>query len=204
MSPDYRRIYNEIIASNENYNRAENSPGFLNCVKHLDRLKMLHGRAIDVGCGVGFVCQLLSQQPCRLDVYGVDVSDEAIERTRQRLIHLKDQEGLRFQRIENSRLPYPDDHFALVTCFDVLEHLDESDIRLLNAEIARVLRRGGIFFGSVSCRPAGALDLHGDNLHRTVKKTDWWIEALEPDEASFERHDGQLTLWKKNRKKATE
>lgn len=199
MSPDYREIYNQILATHDNYHRAENSPGFLNCIRHLDQLKFLQGRALDVGCGVGFVCQLLSRRPCRFDVYGVDVADEAVVQTRKRLAHLPDPQGTRVQRIDGCRLPFPDDHFHLVTCFDVLEHLDEADIDILIGEIQRVMRRGGLWFGSVSCRLSGSLDLHGANLHRTVRNPEWWLNRLEPDEAKFERHDGQLTFWRKSR-----
>jgi 2-polyprenyl-3-methyl-5-hydroxy-6-metoxy-1,4-benzoquinol methylase len=195
--PDYRSIYNEVIAKNENYNRAENSPGFLNCVKSLSRLQMLQGKSLDVGCGVGFVCQFLSRRPCHFDVHGVDVSDEAIARTQERLPHLKNMPA-RFQRIEQCRLPFEDQTFSLVTCFDVLEHLDPPDIDTMVGEIMRVLRRGGFFFGSVSCRAAGSVDLHGENLHRTVERPQGWLDRIQPDEATFESDEEQLLIWKRN------
>ncbi len=192
---DYRSIYNQVIRENDNYNRAENSPGFLNCVQAKPRLQALSGKALDVGCGVGFVCQFLSQPPLSFDTHGVDVSDEAIERTQQRLPHLHDRNKDRFQRIEKCQLPFEDGMFSLVTCFDVLEHLDDADIQTLLQEIVRVLRRGGVFYGSVSCRLAGSVDLNGDNLHRTVNSPDWWIQKINPIEATFESHQSQLSVW---------
>jgi ubiquinone/menaquinone biosynthesis C-methylase UbiE len=130
-------------------------------------------------------------------VHGVDVSDEAIARTQERLPHLKNLPD-RFQRIEQCRLPFEDQTFSLVTCFDVLEHLDPPDIDTMVGEIMRVLRRGGFFFGSVSCRAAGSVDLHGENLHRTVEQPQWWLDRIAPDEATFESDEAQLLLWKRN------
>ena len=95
-------------------------------------------------------------------------------------------------------LPFEDDFFRLVTCFDVLEHLDEDDIFKTLVEISRVIARGGVFFGSVSCRLSGVNDIHGDNLHRTVRSPDWWIENTNPDRAIYDGHRKQLTLWKRS------
>ncbi|MEZ6097112.1 MAG: class I SAM-dependent methyltransferase [Pirellulaceae bacterium] len=196
-SPDYREIYNQVIRDNDNYNRAENSPGFLNCVQATKRLQMLGGKSLDVGCGVGFVCQFLSQKPFYYDVHGVDVSDEAIERSKNRMPALVKRNPDAFRRIEGCRLPFEDACFSLVTCFDVMEHLDVADIELLIGEINRVTRPGGTFFGSVSCREAGSTDINGDNLHRTVQSIDWWVDRVKPDEAIFESHTSQLSLWKR-------
>lgn len=193
--PDYREIYNEVISTNPAYNRAENSPGYQTCVRYAERFRGLAGRSLDVGCGVGFVCHYLTLPPFRFAVHGVDISDEAIERTKQRLSPLSEREPERFQRIETGQLPFADDHFSLVTCFDVLEHLDESDIDQLVSEIRRVTRPGGQMLISVSCREAGSVDLHGDNLHRSVNGVDWWLDHVQPEEAVFESHSSQLTLW---------
>lgn len=194
--PDYREIYNDVISKNEAYNRAENSPGYQNCIRYTERIRHLAGRSLDVGCGVGFVCQYLTQPPFRLGVHGVDVSDEAIARTRTRMPDHLASDPSRLQRIEGCQLPFPDQHFSLVTCFDVLEHLDEPDILVMLGEIERVARPGAILFLSVSCREAGSTDIHGDNLHRSVQGVDWWLDRVLPYEALFEAHTSQLTLWK--------
>ena len=98
--------------------------------------------------------------------------------------------------LDSQKLPFEDHFFSLITCFDVLEHLDEQDIDTTISEILRALRPGGVFLGSVSCRKSGVDDLHGDNLHRTVKSPDWWINKFGPDNAQYDGKRQQLTLWK--------
>jgi SAM-dependent methyltransferase len=193
--PDYREIYNAVIRENRDYHRADRSPGYRHCVAARDRLQLLSGRALDVGCGAGFVCQYLAAPPLRFAVYGVDVSDEAVECARQRLARICERDPQRIQRVDDEKLPFNDGFFSLATCFDVLEHLDVPDVDQLLDEMRRVLRIGGILFGSVSCRPSGYNDTQGDNLHRTVKPMEWWIDRLQPIDVSYQPAESELTFW---------
>ncbi|MFN9342709.1 MAG: class I SAM-dependent methyltransferase, partial [Planctomycetota bacterium] len=83
--PDYRAIYNDVIEREDNYNLAQCSPGYQNCVEFGHGLSLLGGRSLDFGCGVGFVLEYLAAPPFRFEVYGVDASDIAVERSRARL-----------------------------------------------------------------------------------------------------------------------
>ena len=194
----YQKIYNEVVRTNERYIKAENSPGFRNVLQATDQLVSLSGRALDIGCGVGFVVEHLVGRPFFLHPYGVDTSDLAIEQARIRLSDRIPNTEERVVRAESMSLPFEDDFFSLVTCFDVLEHLDESDVFKTLGEISRVVRNGGVFFGSVSCRTSKATDINGDNLHRTVKSPDWWINNAKPDRAIYDGHREQLILWKRS------
>ncbi len=198
--PDYKSIYDDVIQREENYNRAENSPGFLNCLAATRELEMIGGRALDLGCGVGFVVELLSSRPYSLDCWGADISTVAVERARERVAGRTSLDADRIIQLVDQTLPFDDNWFSLVTCFDMLEHVDESDIEKTKNAIERVMRRGGILFASVSCRPSGYNDQFGDNLHRTVRGIDWWVETLQPDRADFDRARNQLVLWKRYRK----
>ena len=100
--------------------------------------------------------------------------------------------------LESQQLPFEDKFFSLVTCFDVLEHLDEPDIQSTWSEIQRVLRPRGTILCSVSCRKAGSDDKFGDNLHRTVRSVEWWLDQLKPDRVEFDVARSQLTIWKRN------
>ena len=193
--PNYRDIYNHIVSTDHRYNLGENSPGLRAVIQATDQLQMLSGRSLDIGCGVGFVVEYLSGRSFDLNAFGVDISDTAIEKSR---IRLKDVPGSnqRLTVLNNQTLPFEDNFFSLVTCFDVLEHLDEVDINATLKEIDRVIRPGGVFFGSVSCRASGVNDQFGENLHRTVKSPDWWIERVAPDRAEYDGHRIQLGLWK--------
>jgi len=89
----------------------------------------LHGRALDVGCGIGdMVCY-------RANTVGVDVNPKAVAYCCSR--------GLAVQRMEPDLLPFPEAEFNAVVLDNVLEHLDRPE-RLL-AEIHRVLKFEGTF-----------------------------------------------------------
>jgi SAM-dependent methyltransferase len=195
--PDYQAIYDDIISRQENYNRAEHSPGYRACVQATPQLSVLGGRALDVGCGVGFALEYLAGQPLWFDVWGVDASAVAVERAQERLEQSHGLPADRVQRIEHQSLPFAANAFDLVTCFDMLEHLDEPDIDAALSEMFRVLVPGGTFLSSVSCRPAGSRDIHGDNLHRTIRGVDWWLARAQPDRAVYDTAQSQLTLWKR-------
>ena len=132
----------------------------------------------------------------RLHPFGVDISQEAINRAQQRLSFIPHVEA-RLKVVEDQTLPFENDFFSLVTCFDVLEHLDPNEINATLAEISRVLRPNGLFIGSASCRKAGVIDKFGDNLHRTVRSPDWWIERTRPDRAEYDGSEIQITMWKR-------
>lgn len=193
--PEYREIYNHVVSTDQRYNLAENSPGLRAVIQATAQLSMLSGRSLDVGCGVGFVVEYLSGPTFDFNAFGADISDQAIERAKTRLDHIAGS-AQRLAILKDQTLPYEDNSFSLVTCFDVLEHLDKSDIESTLAEIWRVLRPGGVFFGSVSCRTSGVNDLNGENLHRTVESPDWWIDRVGPDRAEYDGHRTQLALWK--------
>ncbi len=162
---------------------AENSQGLRHVTQATDQLIALSGRSLDVGCGVGYVLERFSSRPFYFHPYGVDICENAITKATNRLqLNL----GNASERVipgNSSSLPFEDDFFALVTCFDVLEHLPEEEVFKSLCEISRVTRSGGVFFGSVSCR--------GE------RSTDWWIERTQPDRAVYDGHRRQLVIWKR-------
>jgi 2-polyprenyl-6-hydroxyphenyl methylase/3-demethylubiquinone-9 3-methyltransferase len=96
-------------------------------------------RALDVGCGGGY----LSEELARLGfkVSGADPAPASLAAAQS---HAK-QSGLTidYREAQAESLPFPDGSFDLVTCCDVLEHVQ--DLNLVLSEIARVLKPGGIF-----------------------------------------------------------
>jgi len=194
--PDYKEIYNDVVKTNPLYTLAQNSPGFRVVIQSEPILIHLSGRSLDVGCGVGFVFEYLSQRHFNFETYGVDISNEAIDLAKQRLSKMKNLDQ-RLKAMDSQSLPFEDGYFSLVTCFDVLEHLDEGDITTTLAEIDRTMVHNGTFVGAVSCRKAGAEDKFGDNLHRTIQSSDWWINKIQPDRAVYDGNRKQLILWKR-------
>jgi SAM-dependent methyltransferase len=88
-------------------------------------------RILDIGSGTGIILKRLNDVG---KAYGTDVSWEAID-------FLKRRDLSRIVCADASQaLPFKDKSFSLVTCLDVLEHLDR-DLDLLE-EILRVCREG--------------------------------------------------------------
>lgn len=148
------------------------------------------GRLLDVGCGEG---QFLRRSARHFDASGVDVSIEGVEQARLA-------SGLATISVATaSELPFPDGSFAVVTCFDVLEHLGRPEAAL--AEAHRVLEPGGVIVlstpnpSSLGRRLKGRRSfIYRDQTHVSVKRIEAWRELLAT--AGFEvLRDGTDTLW---------
>jgi 2-polyprenyl-6-hydroxyphenyl methylase/3-demethylubiquinone-9 3-methyltransferase len=94
---------------------------------------------LDVGCGGGFLAEDFAR--AGYEVTGLDPSPETIETARAHAAA----SGLAigYQTGCGEQLPFPDGSFDQVACCDVLEHVEE--VPRVIAEIARVLRPGGLF-----------------------------------------------------------
>jgi len=107
----------------------------------LNRLRITRAdaRVLDVGCGGGFLAEELARLGCR--VVGVDPSSASIATARAHAAQM----GLAIDyRVgAGEALPAADASSDVVCCCDVLEHV--RDVDRVIAEIARVLRPGGIF-----------------------------------------------------------
>ena len=105
----------------------------------LDRRGVAGGRALDVGCGAGFIAEELAVGG--FAVTGIDPSGVAIEAARAHA----GRSGLDIRYVVGAgeELPFPDAAFDLVFCCDVLEHV--ADLDRVIAETARVLRPGGLY-----------------------------------------------------------
>ena len=100
------------------------------------------GTCLDYGCNNGkFVEHLLSARKAE-ELFGVDVSDEKIAQAREKELSAK------FLLIEPSkRLDFTDEHFDIVSMYQVLEHV--GDERFVLDELTRILKPGGTLVISV-------------------------------------------------------
>lgn len=94
------------------------------------------GRVLDFGCGAGETVREGLRQG--LDIWGADVFFDA---SPEYLQAVQDLLGDKVFRIEDDRLPFPDNHFDVVVSNQVFEHVPHLDRAF--AEIARVLKPGG-------------------------------------------------------------
>jgi len=95
-------------------------------------------RVLDLGCAFGYGTRGIARH---YDTDGLDASPAYIRRARRAV------PAARFTLGVAERLPYPDARFDAVVMLDVLEHV--ADERAAVAEIARVLRPGGLVIVSV-------------------------------------------------------
>jgi SAM-dependent methyltransferase len=114
-------------------------------------------RLLDAGCGTGYNLVALAGLG---RTWGIDLAPEAIALCRGR--------GVRAVRGSVLRLPFAERSFDCVTSFDVIYHAWVSDDRAAVAEMARVLRPGGVLFVRVPALRAlwGAHDTEVQSRHR--------------------------------------
>jgi 2-polyprenyl-3-methyl-5-hydroxy-6-metoxy-1,4-benzoquinol methylase len=97
-------------------------------------------RVLDVGCGLGYGLNLLSIRAG--DVTGVDVDLKAIEYCELHVIN-KNPKVIALDHYQGYHLPYRDDEFDVVTCVDVIEHVERYDPFV--DELLRVAKRWVVF-----------------------------------------------------------
>jgi ubiquinone/menaquinone biosynthesis C-methylase UbiE len=90
-------------------------------------------RLLDVACGAGSL--LAFGADAGLQVHGLDISEEALERSQQLCPEADLKQGLA------EHLPYPDGYFDYVTCLGSIEHFLDPAAGL--AEMRRVLKDDG-------------------------------------------------------------
>lgn len=105
--------------------------------------KKLQGKKIlDCSCGTGYGSGLLALNN---EVVGVDISKEAIDFAKK---HFKKPN---FQIGNAEKLDFEDESFDVVVSFETIEHLKNPD-KFLD-EVRRVLKKDGIFLGSIPKEP---------------------------------------------------
>lgn len=114
-------------------------------------------RILDVGCGVGYFADLLTEKGA--EVWGVDLDRDSI-----RVARLVLSERVKFASAES--LPFDDNSFDKILCSEVLEHI--SDDKKAIREILRVVKPGGRILITVPS-PNG---LFGNKIKRICHEND--------------------------------
>ena len=96
------------------------------------------GKILDVGCGDGRLLKQLND----IDRFGLDISSDYLRSLSTENITLC------LSRVED--MPYKDNYFDIITCTDVLEHVEDFNEALRN--IVRVLKPGGLLLIRVPYR----------------------------------------------------
>jgi 2-polyprenyl-3-methyl-5-hydroxy-6-metoxy-1,4-benzoquinol methylase len=96
-------------------------------------------RVLDAGCGVGWGTRLLLHAGAA-GASAIDLDLEAVEEARRRVPDADVRQG------DLANLPWPDEQFDLVVCFEAIEHVRQQEQAL--DELVRVLAPGGILMVS--------------------------------------------------------
>ncbi len=140
-------------------------------------VKGLHPETIlDVGCGEGFVAESFLRAMPAVSITGFDPYEPSVNAAR-----LRNPRGT-FQVADIYEIPFDDNAFDVVCCFEVLEHLHDAPVAL--TELARVAKSAVVL--SVPHEPFFCLSnaARGKNLDVTPRGSDpdhrnfWSREAL--------------------------
>jgi ubiquinone/menaquinone biosynthesis C-methylase UbiE len=114
----------------------------LGWLKRNARLK-LYAHVLEVGCGRGAGSSLIKTMFEPAVLHAMDLDVEMIRKA-FRYLSVEQREGISFFVSDAVLLPYPDEAMDAVFGFGVLHHVPDWQRGL--AEIARVLKPGGIYF----------------------------------------------------------
>jgi len=140
------------------------------------RKRIRSGKLLDIGCAEGALLKWAEKRG--YETYGVDISDFAIKRISHRKLR-----RTQLSVANINFLPFVDNYFDIITCFDVLEHLEYPIIAL--KEINRCLKEQGLFIMSTPNIYSNGLKWKADNWHGYRDAThvsllsgEQWIELL--------------------------
>ncbi len=128
-------------------------------------------RVLDVGSGEGYGAALLSR--AAQEVVGIDYSPAAIEHARGAY----SRDGLSFELVDIREFALQDGMFDVVTCFEVIEHVEDHDA-LLEAIVQRLHPDGTLLLSTPNTRSLGhslenpyhVLELTTRELKLTVRR----------------------------------
>lgn len=112
------------------------------------------GILLDSGCGKGY---FLAYAEKHYHTYGIDISDFAIQYAKDNLKSSK----LMVKEADNTG--FPDNFFDIITCFDILEHLNNPDAAL--KECRRILKENGLLIVTIP---------NTDSIGVKLKKNNWY------------------------------
>lgn len=98
---------------------------------------------LDAGCGSGNVSFYLFKKVKK--IVGLDISNQAIDFAKKQSKKLRLINAV-FQTADLRKMPFKNDSFSKIICFEVVEHMDEANYSKILKEFYRVLKPGGLIF----------------------------------------------------------
>lgn len=132
-------------------------------------------RTLDVGCAKGYLVKALDE--LGVDAYGIDPSVYAVSRAHPDI-------ASKINLDIAQSIPYPDNTFDVVTCFDVMEHVPLKEVTKTLKELLRVSKEW-VIIRVVTHEVEGDLD----SSHETIRDREWWTERIEKAGGKVEAND---------------
>ena len=187
--PEFTAGYYERQYESRRWRARGDRPLLFNSIRR-DLRRRASGRLLDVGCGEGHLLRRLARD---FDASGIDVSEEGI-RLARRNAPLSD-----LRVASATSIPFPEDHFDVLVCIDVVEHLTSPEDFLREAH--RVLREHGLLLISTpnpcsfGARRKGSRSfIHRDATHISVHPPEMWRGLIQKTCFQLIR-DGTDGLW---------
>lgn len=119
----------------------------------------LGDEVLEVGPGPGRTTEVLREMAPRLTA--VEIDTDLAHKLGARL----GRDGVRVVQGDGTRLPFPDDRFSAALSFTMMHHVPTPELQdQLLAEVARVLRPGGVLAGVDSLDSEGFRSMHVDDI----------------------------------------
>lgn len=141
------------------------------------RKRIRTGKLLDIGSAEGALLKWTEKRG--YESYGMDISDFAIKEISHRKLS-----RTQLSVANINFLPFIDNSFDIITCFDVLEHLENPIIAI--KEINRCLKEQGLFVMSTPNIYSNGLKWKADNWHGNRNPThlsllspERWIALIE-------------------------
>lgn len=99
-------------------------------------------KVVDVGCGLGFLCEMLSRYVPEGKVVGVDLDSKLIEEAQKRVSTRPDRDAFEFRTGDAYNLPVPDGFADFTVCQTLLMHLNDPAKAI--SEMKRATKKGGV------------------------------------------------------------
>ena len=163
---------------------------------------------VDLGCGSGRVVGPLSAYVPNVKFFGIDVSNVMLKQARSRFKAIK---NLRFKAVRKTDGKIPLDDKSVNAVFEVLtlQHLPTQMLSTVVAEVARVLKSGGLFAcwtptDNKKICEASRSRLPSDTWTARAYGIDFWTDIMDPlgmelvnTGAKYGEACRTITVWKK-------